>query len=70
MVSSEVWKASFAGFGIGFVHGLHVALDEFLQEGGVVIRNSATTDISAGIWVNGVKFVPTVSGNNLIWTQQ
>ena len=42
----------------------------FLQEGGVVIRNSATTDISAGIWVNGVKFVPTVSGNNLIWTKQ
>ena len=42
----------------------------FLQEGGVVIRNNATTDISAGIWVNGVKFVPTVSGNNLIWTKQ
>ncbi len=42
----------------------------FLQEGGVVIRNRATTDISAGIWVNGVKFVPTVSGNNLIWTKQ
>ena len=42
----------------------------FLQEGGVVIRNSATTDISAGIWVNGVKFVPSVSGNNLIWTKQ
>ena len=42
----------------------------FLQEGSVVIRNSATTDISAGIWVNGVKFVPSVSGNNLIWTKQ
>ena len=42
----------------------------FLQEGGVVIRNNATTDISAGIWVNGVKFVPSVSGNNLIWTKQ
>ena len=42
----------------------------FLQEGGVVIRNRATTDISAGIWVNGVKFVPSVSGNNLIWTKQ
>ena len=42
----------------------------FLQEGGVVIRNNATTDISAGIYVNGVKFVPSVSGNNLIWTRQ
>ena len=42
----------------------------FLQEGGVVIRNNATTDISSGIYVNGVKFVPTVSGNNLIWTKQ
>ena len=26
--------------------------------------------ISSGIYVNGVKFVPTVSGNNLIWTKQ
>ena len=42
----------------------------FLQEGGVVIRNNATTDLSTGIWVNGVKFVPSVSGNNLIWTKQ
>lgn len=42
----------------------------FLQEGGVVIRNHATSDISAGIYVNGVKFVPSVSGNNLIWTKQ
>ena len=42
----------------------------FLQEGGVVIRNNAQTDISAGIYVNGVKFVPSVSGNNLIWTKQ
>ena len=42
----------------------------FLQEGGVVIRNNATTDLSTGIWVNGVKFVPSVSGNNLIWTRQ
>ena len=41
-----------------------------LQEGGVVIRNNATTDLSTGIWVNGVKFVPSVSGNNLIWTKQ
>lgn len=42
----------------------------FLQEGGVVIRNNATTDLSSGIYVNGTKFVPTVSGNNLIWTRQ
>ena len=42
----------------------------FLQEGGVVIRNNATTDLSTGIWVNGVKFVPSVSGNTLIWTKQ
>ena len=42
----------------------------FIQEGGVVIRNNATTDLSSGIWVNGTKFVPTVSGNNLIWTKQ
>ena len=42
----------------------------FLQEGGVMIRNNATTDLSSGIWVNGTKFVPSVSGNNLIWTKQ
>ena len=42
----------------------------FIQEGGVVIRNNATTDLSTGIWVNGVKFIPSVSGNNLIWTKQ
>ena len=42
----------------------------FIQEGGVMIRNNATTDLSSGIWVNGTKFVPTVSGNNLIWTKQ
>ena len=42
----------------------------FLQEGGVVIRNNATTDLSSGIYVNGTKFVPTVSGSNLIWTKQ
>lgn len=42
----------------------------YLQEGGVVIRNHAASDISAGIYVNGVKFVPSVSGNNLIWTKQ
>ena len=42
----------------------------FLQPGGVMIRNNATTDLSSGIWVNGTKFVPTVSGNNLIWTKQ
>ena len=42
----------------------------FLQEGAVVIRNNATTDLSSGIWVNGTKFVPSVSGNNLIWTKQ
>ena len=42
----------------------------FIQEGGVVIRNNATTDISSGVYVNGVKFVPSVSGNNLIWTKQ
>ena len=41
-----------------------------LQEGGVVIRNNATTDLSSGIYVNGTKFVPTVSGNNLIWTRE
>ena len=42
----------------------------FIQEGSVVIRNNAATDISEGIYVNGVKFVPSVSGNNLIWTKQ
>jgi len=42
----------------------------FLQEGVVVIRNNATTDLSSGIYVDGVKFVPSVSGNNLIWTRQ
>ena len=40
------------------------------QPGGTIIRNNATTDLSFGIYVNGVKFVPSVSGNNLIWTKQ
>ena len=40
------------------------------QAGGTVIRNKAALDISQGIWVNGTKFVPSVSGNNLIWTKQ
>ena len=42
----------------------------FLQPGGVVIRNKAITDLSQGIIVNGTNYVPTVSGNNLIWTRQ
>ena len=42
----------------------------FLQEGGVVIRNNATTDLSQGIIVNGHFYVPSESGNNLIWTRQ
>ncbi len=42
----------------------------FLQPGGVVIRNKAITDLSQGIIVNGTNYVPTVSGNNLIWTKQ
>ena len=36
----------------------------------VVIKNNAQTDLSTGIIVNGTRFVPSVSGNNLIWTKQ
>lgn len=42
----------------------------FVQEGSVVIKNNAQTDLSTGIIVNGTRFVPSVSGNNLIWTKQ
>ena len=42
----------------------------FLQPGNTVIRNNATTDLSQGIIVNGHLYVPSVSGNNLIWTRQ
>lgn len=40
-----------------------------LQEGATKIRNNGWTDLSQGVIVNGVKFVPSVSGNNLIWTK-
>lgn len=42
----------------------------FVQEGSVVIKNNAQTDLSTGIIVNGTRFIPSVSGNNLIWTKQ
>ena len=42
----------------------------FLQEGGVMIRNNATTDLSSGIWVNGIKYVPVVNGSTLTWQAQ
>ncbi len=42
----------------------------FLQEGGVVIRNNATTDLSNGIIINKHLYLPSESGNNLIWTRQ
>lgn len=42
----------------------------FLQEGGTLIRNSAPLDVSQGIMFNGHLYVPSVSGNNLIWTRQ
>ena len=42
----------------------------FLQEGGVVIRNNATTDLSSGIWVNGTKYVPVANGSTLTWQAQ
>lgn len=38
---------------------------EFLQEGGVKIINNGVTDLTAGIYYNGVKYVPTVSGTEL-----
>ncbi len=43
---------------------------EFLQPGGTLIRNSAPLDVSQGIMFNGHLYVPSVSGNNLIWTMQ
>jgi len=43
------------------------AFMEYLQEGSVKIVNSAPTDISAGVIVNGVKYMPTVSGTTLTW---
>ena len=42
----------------------------FLQEGGVMIRNNATTDLSSGIWVNGTKYVPVANGSTLTWQAQ
>lgn len=43
---------------------------EYMQQGGTKIVNNAAMDITQGIYVDGVKFVPSVSGNNLIWTKQ
>ena len=43
---------------------------KFLQEGGVMIRNNATTDLSSGIWVNGTKYVPVANGSTLTWQAQ
>ena len=43
---------------------------EYVQQGGTKIVNEAAMDITQGIYVNGVKFIPSVSGNNLIWTKQ
>lgn len=40
-----------------------------LQEGATKIKNNGWTDLTQGVIVNGVKFVPSVSGNNLIWTK-
>ena len=42
----------------------------FLQPGGVMIRNNATTDLSSGIWVNGTKYVPVANGSTLTWQAQ
>ena len=42
----------------------------FLQEGGVVIRHNATTDLSSGIYVNGIKYVPVANGSTLTWQAQ
>ena len=42
----------------------------FLQEGGVVIRNNATTDLSSGIYINGIKYVPVANGSTLTWQAQ
>ena len=39
----------------------------FIQEGSVVIRNNATTDLSSGIYVNGTKYVPVANGSTLTW---
>lgn len=38
---------------------------EFLQQGSTKIVNAGMTDLTAGIWYNGTKYVPTVSGNEL-----
>jgi hypothetical protein len=43
---------------------------EYLQEGGTKIVNSAPMDISQGIIVNGVKYVPVVNGSTLTWQAQ
>ena len=40
-----------------------------LQEGRTVIRNNASVELSQGIWVNGKKYMPVVSGSTLTWTE-
>ncbi len=38
---------------------------EFLQEGSLKIINNGVTDLSSGIFFNGVKYLPSVSGSEL-----
>lgn len=38
---------------------------EFLQQGSTKIVNNGVTDLSGGIWFNGVKYMPHVSGTKL-----
>ena len=40
-----------------------------LQEGRTVIRNNASVELSQGVWVNGKKYMPVVSGTTLTWTE-
>lgn len=47
--------------------GSFFAQMEYLQEGGTKIVNSAPMDISQGIIVNGVKYVPVANGSTLTW---
>lgn len=38
---------------------------EFMQQGSTKIVNNGVTDLSGGIWFNGVKYMPHVSGTKL-----
>ena len=64
--SSGAWVATvdFHGLPQGFCHF------DILQEGTTLIQNIAPTALEGGIYYNGVKYMPSVSGSKLEFIAQ